>query len=329
MSKPPFFILIFGTALCMIFLLNCKKVFAQNDISESKIDNIPTVNVADSSIVDNTKKKKKGLSSAQKAVRWSLLPGAGQIYNKQHWKAPIFAGSIIGFSILAANRRGSYTSLKSEYDDLSLDPEINFDRLQVVRADRDKAQRQCRLAVGGAVAAYSFNLLDAYANALIIKDKSEHSPLKAAYYAAMLPGMGQVYNRKYWKIPIVYGGFAVGAGFMRWNLLRRNLYRDEYLARNQVGYGTPSTALGAFSDANLLQLKDAYNKDFTLSTILTGVWYLLNVLDATIDAHLYDFDISDDLTFKRSKGDFLKVKPYFGTADNGLNNGGFSLVWGF
>jgi len=84
---------------------------------------------------------------------------------------------------------------------------------------------------------------------------------------------------------------------MNFNYTRRNRFRDEYLARNRPGYSDTDPLLASVSDENLLRLKNAYNKDFTLSIILTSVWYLLNIVDAMIDAHLRDFDVSDDLSF--------------------------------
>ncbi len=261
----------------------------------------------------------------KKAALWSLIPGGGQVYNGQVWKAPIFAGGITGLSIFAFKRRSDYNRHYETYTQLL----TNFDtpdletKLIEARDNKRRALRDYNRYLNFAFLLYGINVLDAYANAHVINQNRKFSPLKAAYYSSLLPGLGQAYNKRYWKIPIVYGGFVVGGAFLNYNYTRRNRFRDEYLARNRPGYGETDPLLAFVSDDNLLRLKNAYNKDFTLSIILTSLWYVLNVVDALIDAHLRDFDVSDDLSFK--------VQPYFTPISSvqQQRSGGLNLSWQF
>lgn len=121
-----------------------------------------------------------------------------------------------------------------------------------------------------------------------------YDPRKALFYSAVLPGMGQAYNRKYWKIPLVYGGF----GFL---IYVDAFYQSEYLKYREQLFGIindPNS--GGVSPEGLTedQLRTLVNqsrreRDFFL--IITGFWYILQMVDAHIDAHLKEFDLNPKL----------------------------------
>ena len=116
-----------------------------------------------------------------------------------------------------------------------------------------------------------------------------------------LPGLGQVYNGKWWKVPIIYGAFGGLIYSAVWNHGKCATYRDAYLIRIDDDPTTTDQFEGRYSDANLRELVDFYQRNRDLSLVFTGVIYALNIIDAGVDAHLKDFDVSDDLT--------LKVRP--------------------
>ena len=125
-------------------------------------------------------------------------------------------------------------------------------------------------------------------------------PAKAAMYSAVLPGMGQVYNRKYWKVPIVYAGFAG----LAWYTMFTNEQFVRY--RNALDYrldGNPET-IDEFADDFrytqdvLTRFKDYYRRHRDRTIIWTALFYALNIIDATVDAHLFEFDVSEDLGMK-------------------------------
>ncbi|MBU1368496.1 MAG: hypothetical protein KJ578_08560 [Bacteroidetes bacterium] len=128
--------------------------------------------------------------------------------------------------------------------------------------------------------------------------KPPHSPHKATIYSALLPGLGQAYNKKYWKIPIVYAGFGTLYYFASSN---GKLYREARTAYdyvvNEYEYPIDNQFVnGVYSAEDLQSIKDFYRRNMELSWIITGLWYVLNIVDATVDAHFFDYDISDDLT---------------------------------
>ena len=129
-----------------------------------------------------------------------------------------------------------------------------------------------------------------------------HNAKKATLYSVVLPGLGQAYNRKYWKIPIIYAGFGTLAYFITTNT--RN-YRDFRTAYNIV-YTNDTVAFANNElvmkyDGNLNQLQEGrnfYRRNTELSWIIAGVLYLLQIVDASVDANLYNFDVSDDISLQ-------------------------------
>ena len=126
--------------------------------------------------------------------------------------------------------------------------------------------------------------------------RQRHEPRRATLYSALLPGAGQVYNRKYWKVPIVLGGLGTCIWFVQRNGREMQRYRDAYLA---IIDGDPTTVdefNGQFSADALRGVADQYQRWRDLSYIFTAGVYLLNIVDATVDAHFVRFDVGNDLS---------------------------------
>lgn len=127
-----------------------------------------------------------------------------------------------------------------------------------------------------------------------------HSPVKATWMSAALPGLGQYYNGKYWKIPIIYAGFSTFAYFVIQNRYEYNRYKEAYQISVELPEGQVSTnpLVNNYDSQQLLSQREYYQSSLELSYILTGLFYLLQIVDATVDAHLYDYDIDDDLSIQ-------------------------------
>lgn len=136
------------------------------------------------------------------------------------------------------------------------------------------------------------------ADSTVVKQKKKHSPFKATIMSTALPGLGQVYNGKWWKVPIIYGAFGGLIYSSVFNDLKCRTYKEAYLVRIDDDPNTTDQFVGRYSDANLRELVDFYQRNRDLSLIFTGVVYALNIIDAAVDAHLKDFDVSDDLSLK-------------------------------
>jgi hypothetical protein len=146
-----------------------------------------------------------------------------------------------------------------------------------------------------------------------------HSPRKATIYSAVLPGLGQIYNKKYWKLPFVYGGFVAFGYFINLNNNNYLIYSQAY---SDITDNNPLT--NSFLDLNLnpgllspdkldqltenLQSGKDYwrrNRDYVI--IFTALFYAANIIDASVDAHFFNFDISDDLTMNWVPGPVLSM----------------------
>ena len=127
-----------------------------------------------------------------------------------------------------------------------------------------------------------------------------------------LPGLGQAYNRKYWKMPIVYAGFAGLTFALVQNSKRHRCYKTAY--RSVIDSDTTFTKScnGVTSAGDLKTLRDIYKRYVDLSILGSVVWYALNIIDATVDAHLFEFDVSDNLS--------LRLQPEFFLSRNAIEN---------
>ena len=126
-----------------------------------------------------------------------------------------------------------------------------------------------------------------------------HSPSKAAIMSACLPGLGQIYNKKYWKLPIVYAGFGILTYFIVTNAQEYSKYKNAYIASvNDDSTSQYQDLINKYSEEDLLSAREYYRRNLEVSCILTGVFYILNIVDAAVDAHLFTFNISKDLSLK-------------------------------
>jgi len=153
-------------------------------------------------------------------------------------------------------------------------------------------------------------------NGLIIKEtvleKEPYNPLapaKAAFYSAVLPGLGQAYNKKYWKIPIIYAGIGAGIYYYNKNNKSYNRFRDAYKRRlagftDDEFWGEGDTPI--ISSDRLVDAQKSSQKDKDLSVVVAVAFYLLNIIDANVDAHLRQFNVNDDLSLKPN----FEINPF-------------------
>ncbi len=149
--------------------------------------------------------------------------------------------------------------------------------------------------------------------------KVERSPKKASIYAALFPGLGQIYNRKYWKLPIVYGGYAGLIYVLGWNnnqykdffqgyriiaahtstadmKLDERKFLDNLIKNPSISLDNPSTF--KYISTQLKSGKDFYRRNRDLTIIGIAALHVLSIIDASVDANLFDFDINDDLSMR-------------------------------
>ena len=156
--------------------------------------------------------------------------------------------------------------------------------------------------------------------------KPKHSPHKASIYSAVLPGLGQAYNKKYWKIPIVYAGFGTITYFVVTNRKEYLLAKEAFLyTTNGEVYETDNKYVGKYTEQDLTQIRDYYRRNTELSWIVMSLWYVLNIVDATVDAHFFDYDISDNLSLHLQPSYIQPQNLYQSKATYGNGYSGLSL----
>ncbi len=268
-------------------------------------------------------KGKDTISVGKLWIRSTILPGYGQIYNKDYYKIPIFYGGAAALAYFGYQSNMSYHKALCDYNQID---KTGMSVLAAKGLKQDYLDRrdQRDLYYFGAGMVYLASILDAVSG----HPAPGHSPAKATIFSTLVPGLGQIYNQKYWKVPVIYGGMVSAVYMIEFNNRQFNRFRTAYNYkmdadpttvptaaelknyRDLVGYFGPS--YGKITAAELKNYRDAYRRNRDLSVIMLMGVYALNIIDANVDAHFYDFDISDNLA--------LKVEPMtnfvYGTGPN-------------
>ncbi|HNP47964.1 MAG TPA: DUF5683 domain-containing protein [Bacteroidia bacterium] len=149
----------------------------------------------------------------------------------------------------------------------------------------------CFLFIASLLSSESVRASDTDSLTVLSKKRANRTALSSA----ILPGLGQGLNKKYWKIPVIYAGFGSLVYFIQFNEGYYKKFKTAFLYRND---SDPSTVdnYPLFSNDDLRVRKDYYRRNRDLCYILTGVLYSMNIIDAYVDAQLMDFDVSDNLS---------------------------------
>lgn len=148
---------------------------------------------------------------------------------------------------------------------------------------------------------------------------NRYDPRKALLYAAVLPGLGQVYNKKYWKLPLVYGGFAITGYYL-------NIYQEGYLTfRGELFYNLENGLSGdtqvnpntLYTTSQLRTIVDRYRRERDYMIIIMMGVYILQMVDAHVDSHLKEFDLNPNLQ--------VRIEPAFSNELLTGRMGGISL----
>ena len=270
-------------------------------------------------------------SMSLRRVSWTslVLPGFGQIYNKQYWKLPILYGTVGASLGMCLWSNSKYKPLKAQYDrmtDLSLyrTPELNALQSEMIKYNTMK-----QVFMVATIASYLYFIGDAAIN----YSTNEVSAVNKATTLAMIcPGAGQIYNKSYWRVPIVIGGFATTIYCIDWNNRGYQRFSKAYRLkadydRNPEAYpnGSLDEFKGRYSGTFLKNLRNSYRRNRDLCIILTAGLYVLQIIDAHVDAHLRDYDITRDLSVSLSPVigySYNRMSPYStGGATFGMNLG--------
>lgn len=242
------------------------------------------------------------------------LPGFGQIYNKQYWKLGILY-PVVGASVgMFVHENKQYKPLKAQYDQYLIDNGyMRTEELDRIQASMIRHNTMQQIYAGIAIATYIYFIGDAAVN----YSTNEVSQVKkATTLSTICPGAGQIYNKSYWRVPIVIGGLASTIYTVDWNNRGYKRFKTAYALRvdydknpDKYPNGAADEFRGQYSATFLKNLKDSYRRNRDLCIILTAGIYLLQIMDAHVDAHLQDYDISDDLS--------MNMEPFVGLSYDG------------
>ena len=273
----------------------------------------------------NGKEREPFFSDSMKMSRVCLLsvplPGFGQIYNKQYWKLGVLYPVVGTSAALFLHENKLYKPLKTEYDDyLVKNGYFRTEELDKIQTELIKHNTRRQIYAGIAIASYLYFIGDAVINF----ESSEVTKVnRATTLSTIFPGAGQVYNKSYWRVPIIVGGLASTIYTIDWNNRGYQRFKKAYSLRADFDknpekypkkgyedqYESADEFHGVYSATFLKNLKNSYRRNRDLCILLTAGVYLLQILDAHVDSHLQDFDISDDLS--------MNLEPYFGYSSIG------------
>lgn len=151
----------------------------------------------------------------------------------------------------------------------------------------------------------------------LVKQKVVINPLapsKAAFYSAVFPGLGQIYNKRYWKVPIVYGAIGAAVYGYTWNNNQYQRVRTAF-KRRQAGF-TDDEFYDILGDDDLQNEQENFQSQRDLLLLVSIALYALNIVDANVDAHLKQFNVDDDLSFDMEP--FLDLDPVTNNPSYGM-----------
>jgi hypothetical protein len=205
-----------------------------------------------------------------------FVPGYSQAYNRQYWKIPVIYGAGAGLIYGGSHSKSLYK-----------------------KTGQQKYNTQSKFYYAGAGLIYLGSLIDGIASYKTNKD--EIVPIKATLFSTFLPGLGQAYNGDYYKIPVLYGGFAFLGYWLNLNSMQYTRYRNAYNAEIAYSKGesdTPSEFNDRLSEQSIKNYRDRFRRNRDYAVVYLALCYAVNIVDATVFAHLSNFDVTEDLSFR-------------------------------
>lgn len=272
-------------------------------IEESVVLNVDSLARANAEADLRIEKKKRGIisdSMSLSGMSWAsaIMPGFGQVYNKQYWKLPVLYGVLATGITLYVKESQRYKPLKAEYDAYTEGNYLRDPYLDELQSSMIRSNTRRQIYLGATIASYIYSIGDAAVN----YSTNEVSGVKrATTLATICPGAGQIYNKSYWKVPFVIGGFASLIYVLDWNNRGYKRFKTAYLLTYEYENSDDEEAEpldefgGRYSSSYLKDIRDSYRRNRDMSIIFLAGLYIFQIIDAHVDAHFKDFDVSDDL----------------------------------
>lgn len=286
-------LLIFLSILCLCF---CSNAFAQfkNEAFQQTYNDDKASGKDSADVLFSFKDYFGGLGHRNEIKVGTMIAGSAvfiggsQIYNKQYWKLPIVYGGILGGA-----GAGWYLNTHGRQD----------------------VAKWCFIGAG---VTYWASLMD---GVICYRPDDYPSPGKATIYSILCPGLGQIYNKEFWKLPIYWGGMVASVYFFNQNKVNYDRFRRIYKeATESEQYDGPITADVA------KYYRDTYRRYRDYSILAMAAVYLLQIIDANVFSYMHDFNVSDDIALDVSPA---VISPDIDFASKGTVPAGLGLKLGF
>ena len=199
----------------------------------------------------------------------TVFVGGGQIYNRQYWKLPVIYGGIGAGVGMGIHFNNQYKSTGDE-----------------------KFKKYSTWSYVGAGLVWWGSLMDMTVS---FKTTQHPDPGKSTLYSILLPGLGQIYNGEYWKLPIYYGAMAGGVYYYTTN--KRNYQRYKWIY-DQATSEDPDVERPPVSAENALYYRDIFRRYRDYSILAIALFYVVQVVDANVFAYMQDFEMDDDISLR-------------------------------
>ena len=255
-----------------------------------------------------------------------FMPGTAQYYNKDYWKMPIFYAGMGAFGATGGYYMNKYVRTKKAYDLYQADKEafeLNFGKIEYpfeAPALDLESKKKGTLLLLGAGLFYWGSLLDGVIN---YESEKEPNPGRATLYSILLPGLGQIYNGEYFKVPIYWGCLLGSTHFLMNN--NTNYVRFKRI-HNEASMENNSSPISA---ETAKWYRDVYRRYRDYAVVATAAFYLLQVLDANVFAYMHDFEVTDDISMNFEPTIIAPDNAYAINSTNSSRQNAFGFKVGF
>lgn len=252
-----------------------------------------------------------------------ILPGSSQIYNKDYWKLPVIYGGIGALAGTGGYYLHKYNVTQDRYDRWNTDRLDFEDRYKVEYPFEapfvdTKSKTTGTWLMAGAGLIYWASLLD---GVICYESDSEPLPGRATLYSILCPGLGQIYNKEFFKLPIYWGGLMVSVHCLMNN--NRNYVRFKKIHNEATT--DPNYSQG-ISGETAKWYRDVYRRYRDYSIVATAAVYLLQVIDANVFAYMHDFEVTEDLTMQIEPAIISPYNAYaINTPQTGTSGNAFGM----
>ena len=294
---------IFALLICLAgFSVNSSAQFKEKAFSQTYNEKSDSTAIADTAAKLFSFKDWAGGMSHKHTIKIGtmfagsvIMPGTAQYYNKDYWKMPVFYAGMGAFAGTGGYYMHKYVRTKKAYDIYQTDKEafeLKYGNIEYPFdppvLDLDSKKKGTWLLIGAGLF-YWGSLLD---GVICYESEKEPNPGRAAIYSALLPGLGQIYNGEYFKVPIYWGCLLGATHFL---MLNNTNYQRFKRIHNEASSGMGNSPISA---ETAKWYRDVYRRYRDYSIVATALFYFLQVLDANVFAFMHDFEVNDDISMK-------------------------------